>query len=475
MQAMPDARQLPRWVRPVLASSVLVVIVLAYTLWHPKKADVEKSATPPPAIATAQAASTPARGLIHRVKQILDPGALSRSQLDAAEELCDRALQLDPTDPLVWAKAANVELLYIYPYGYDRSEARRRRAEERAAKAFNLGSDLPEVRLIQAEVFAHAIETPALIAEAEKMIRSLSGQDPGNPELVRQLAEVLREENRFDEAAQMFEHIGSYEVAGWSYFQGGKLRLALSAVEKSPRTVSALQLKTVLESSVNEDLDAAKSVVDQFQPSELLEEMPAVVAMTIATYRRNAGRMLELSQGISNDFIDTNAFRGPTKYFTGLAYDMSNQPVQAESEWRAALGVVQNLLKAKPDDRILLEWSAWLHAALHETSEAESIFARSQALGGLKGDSMDLSNMQAALMSLRVLLRLQKKEAALDGLEKVFQEKPPEWELVHADARFHPETEMLRGDPRFEKLMRDHLPKGAKPYPSADYKTEPKT
>jgi len=472
---IPAARQLPGWVRPVLASSAIAVAVLAYNLWYPKKADAEKSAAPAPAVATAQPALTPARELIHRVQQILDPGALSRSRLDAAEELCDSALQRDPTDPLVWAKAAEVELLYVYPYGFDISETRRRRAEERAAKAFNLGPDLPAVRLIQAEVFAHAVKTPALIAEAEKMIRSLSAQDPGNPELVRQLAEVLREENHFDEAAQLFERIGSFEVAGWSYFQGGKLRLALSAVEKSPRSVTALQLRAILEYSVNEDLDAAKAVVDQWQPSELLNEMPAFIAMTIALYQRNSGHLLELSQAISSDFIDTNAFRGPTKYFTGLAYEMANQPVQAEAEWRAALGVVQTLLKAKPDDRVLLEWSAWLHGALHETSEAESSFAHSQALAGLKGDAMDLSNLQDTLLSLHVLLRLQKKEAVLAGLEKLFQEKRPTWELIHSDARFNPQSDFLQGDSRFEKLMRDHLPEGAKPYSSADYKAGSKT
>lgn len=432
---------------------------------NPPGGDNQANAKPAAPAGAQTTATSPARELTQRAQQILAPGSLTRAQLDAAGELCDRALQLDPTDPLVWAKAADVELRYIYPYGYDRSDERRRRAEERATRATTLGPDLFQVRLIQAEVYAHAIGTPALMAEAEKMIKALRSTRPDDKELVQQLAEVLREEKRFNEAAQLFEHVGEFEVAGWSYFEAGELRSALAAVRRAPRTVTALQLRTNLEYGANEDLDAAQAVVNQFQPSELLAEMPATDSMRVAIYRRDPQRLLELAQGLPNEFIDSNAFRGPRKYFTGVAYELSGRPIQAETEWRAALNVLEARLNATPDDRLLLLWASWLHAALHDLSGAERTFARNQALAGLDGDTMDVTGWLASLPTADALLRMRKTDALLAGLDRLFRAKPPNWELVHADMRFSPDADYLRGDPRFEKLLRDNLPPGAKPFP----------
>jgi tetratricopeptide (TPR) repeat protein len=470
----PSAVAAPRGTsRGWLIGGAIAVLLLAYCTFRPRRSPEDAAELIATAMEAAEKATTlaekptptlsEARQRVNRARAILDQSSLTRAQLDAASQLCDGALQLDSTDPIVWATAADVELRYVYPYGYDRSEARRRRAQERAARASSLGPDLFEVRLIQAEVFAHAVGTPALMAEAEKTIRALHAARPGDPEVVRQLAEVLREEKRFDEAAQRFENIGEFEVAGWSYFQAGKLRAALAAVGRSRRSVTALQLQTILQYSANQDLDAAQAVVNQFQASELLAELPATIAMRVAMYRRDSQRILELAQGLPGDFLDSNAFRGPRRYFTGLAHEMAGRPAQAEAEWRAALSLVQAKLNATPDDRELLQWSAWLHAALHERAEAERVFARSQALAGLSGDAIDTSDFQAVLSQVGVLQRLRRTDTLLDALEKVFRAKLPDWELVHAELRFGSEADYLRGDPRFEKLLRDYLPSGAVP------------
>jgi tetratricopeptide (TPR) repeat protein len=330
-----------------------------------------------------------------------------------------------------------------------------------------LAPDQFEVRLIQAEVFAHAVRTPALLAEAEKTIRALSAARPNDPELVRQLAEVLREQNRFDEAAQLFKSIGDFQVAAWSYFDGGKLRLALTSIKSAPRSVTALQLHAILEYTANEDLAAAQAVINQFEPSELLAEMPATTAIRIAMYRGDPERMIELAQGLEKDFLDSNAFRGPRRYFTGLAHQMAERPAQAESEWRAALAVVHQRLSAAPDDRELLMWAAWLHARLNEAPEAERLFARSQALAGLHGYTVRYMGINDSLLSVHVLISLRKRDEVLAGLGNMFREKPPGWELLHAEMRFGPESEFMREDPRFQKLLHDHLPEGAQPYPAA--------
>ncbi len=463
-----SASTLPRWIRPILASALIVIAVLAYTLVrrHEPPAAVVPPVVPAPAPAVSTAFVSPARQLAERAWTIVNQGSATRAQLDAAVELCDRALQLDPTDAMVWARAAAADLALIYPYGYDRSDERRRRAQDRAAHATSLGADLVEVRVIQAMVLAHAVRTPTLLAEAEKTLRELIPVHPELPKLTFQLAEILRAQNRFAEAARLFESIGEFEVAGWSYHQAGELQSALAAVERSlrgSRSVTALQLKAILQMSANEDLAAAQATIDQLQPSELLAEMPAAIAIKVAFFRRDPTRMLEIARGLGQDYLDSNAFRGPRQYYTGIAHELAGRPGQAAAEWRTGLAVVETRLKAAPNDRQLLLWSAWLHAALGDAAEAERLFAHTQAMAGLSGDTMDGDNVQ-------VLLRLRRADALLAGSEAIFKARTPNWEVVHAEMRFSPLTDWLRSDPRFQKQLRDNLPPGAQPLD--DQKTE---
>jgi len=409
---------------------------------------------------TAQTTSE-ARRLVDHARTIVSQPSLTRAQLDSAAELCERALKLDTTDPIVWAVAARTDLFYVFPYGYDRSDERRRQAQERAARAASLAPDDLEVRVTQAAVFAHAVGTPAFLAESEKTMRELVASHPGQKSLVQELAEVLREEKKFEEAARLFESIGDYEVAGWSYYLGDKLRPGLAAVARAQRTGTAIQLTASLQLAADEDLDEAQATLDRLRPDELANEMSCAIAMKVAAYRRDSARILELAQGLPQEYLDSHAFRGPRRFYTGLAHEIAGRPAQAEVEWRAALAVVETKLKTTPDDVVLLRWAAFFHASLHETAEAERIFARSQTLAGLSGDTLDTGNNGNTL----VLLRLRRQEALFKGSVQVFRDRQTGWEATHADMRYHPLADFLRADPAYMKLLRENLPPGAKPIP----------
>ncbi|HEY4301470.1 MAG TPA: toll/interleukin-1 receptor domain-containing protein, partial [Candidatus Didemnitutus sp.] len=108
----PARRGSPRWLRPVLASAVLVIIVLGFTLFR-RHGDGKPPVSPAP---KAAAPLTEAQSLVARARAIMDLGGLSREKLDAASELCERALKLDSTEATAWAQAARADLLYYYPY-----------------------------------------------------------------------------------------------------------------------------------------------------------------------------------------------------------------------------------------------------------------------------------------------------------------------------------------------------------------------
>jgi tetratricopeptide (TPR) repeat protein len=404
-----------------------------------------------------------ARQLAERARAIMVKGDLTRAQLDTADELCDRALQLDPTDAIAWNEAAHADLLHIHPYGYDRSDERRKRAQFRATRALNLAPDVLEVRAMHAAVMAHAGGSPALLAEAETVFRDLLASHPGNRDFVIELAEVLREQKRFEEAATLFESIGEFEIAGWSYFLGGEGQKALTAVDHSlrqKRARTALQLKAIVQIRFFEDLTAAQATVNQLRPSELLSEMQGAGATEIAMFGRDPERMLQIIRALPSDYLQSYAFTGPRQYFIGVAHALAGRTGAAESEWRAGLALVQERLKSTPEDRDLLLWDAWLQASLGAKADAERLLDRAQDVAGLDRAAVDAFNV-------KVNLRLGRNDAVLAWLATVFRTKPTSWEDIHSRARFDPIYDPLRTDPRFETLLRDNLPPGAKPFDEA--------
>ena len=450
------------WVLPVLGAAMVLVLIGIWRPWHKVPASDNPAMTQKSLPRTGTPA-TPARSeadrLVDHARDITRQLGLSRAQLDAAEALCDRALKLDPSDPDVWIESARTDMLMIFPTGFDRSEHRRKQAQERAARAISLAPDSMEAQIVQAAVLAHAVGTPALLDEAEKTIRKYLATRLGDRELTIRLAEILRDKKKFSEAGVLFEQIGEFEYAGLCYYEGGDSKAALASAQKSLTTehsVAALQLDAMLQSGALENLDAAEAAVEKILPSELVAERPAAIAMKVAVYRRDPNRILQIAQGLPGDFMDSSAFRGPRQYFTGLAHEMAGQKDAAEADWKAGLAVVDKQLSATPDDRDLVLMAAWLQAALGERRRADRLLDRAQAIAGLKNDVVDASNAG-------VYLRLGRTDQVLAWLTATLGSKPAMWESLHAEARFSPDYDRLRTNRKFDTLMRDNMPEGAPP------------
>jgi hypothetical protein len=127
-------------------------------------------------------------------------------------------------------------------------------------------------------------------------------------------------------------------------------------------------------------------------------------------------------------------------------------------------------LKAKANDPLLLGEEAYLLACLGDSEGAKRVL---QLYRNLKVPDSDSLFDQAEAYTL---LRLGRKDEVLAKLSSCLKEKRTGWEMLHAGARFWPEYDPLRGDPRFEKVLRDTLPKCAKPFdePAAKAAPEPK-
>jgi hypothetical protein len=184
--------EFPKWLTAVFILTG-IGMGLFYTIWPMVKGGRES----PPAPVAARAELSEADKLVEQATVILNGSALSREQIDTANDLLEEAIDRDPSNAAAWTGAARADLLLIYPYGYDESEERRQRAMSRATRAAFLAKDSFETKVVQANVMAHASGNPALTREAEEFFRNAVRDRPEDIQLQVGLGETLREQERF--------------------------------------------------------------------------------------------------------------------------------------------------------------------------------------------------------------------------------------------------------------------------------------
>jgi len=460
------ARKSERPPHLLLAGTGTVLAVLAVVaLWRPWRPAGEGAASD---LKAAAPQPTPpvsaARQLAGRVlAMIADPNP-SRETLESAGQLIDRAKTLDSADAEVWAIGAEVDAWFVF-YLFDTSEARKERASSGSTRALSLDPKSYEARLARAFVLITVVAQPTVRAEAEAMLRGLLQERPGDHRVPEILANLLRDEGRHGEAADIFKRAKSFNAAGWAYFLDRRFDEAAAVIDQalaSDRSVPNRELKSIIESAGREDLDAAQAALDQLPASALLEDHPATVAVFLRRQRREPEKMLEILRAISRDWLSSSQFVGPKAYLTGQAHALANRPEAAQADWRVALQLVEQRLATQANSADLLLWKAELLADLGESKDAERLLDLEEQLSGPNDGAFN-----HRLQQQRISLLLGRRDAVMDWLEANLKD-PVGIPFLHAMARFDPAFDSLRGDPRFKKLLRETLPAGAKPFVAPD-------
>jgi tetratricopeptide (TPR) repeat protein len=476
---MPVLRPVRRsrwWLIPAIISVIACAVLDLWQPWH--KAEKAVAAVPKAPTVSPTPPLSEARQLAQRAGAIwADITELSADKMGAAEELYTRALTLDPTDAEIWAANARLDAWMVF-MNFDSSDARGQKAQKEAARAATLAPDSRAARQAQACVLGFANGSNAQLGEAEKIYRALLLENPEDRSVIREFVIVLRDERHFDEAEALCERHGLLEDNGWNFFAAGKYDEANRIADRllaQKRTLGALGLKWSVEYVGFEDLAAARAATSQLTQTELLSDDPAFAAATYALFSREPDEAIRLLNALPHEFVATFTYNGPKRLYTGIANEMAGRTEAARAEWRIALQQVQERLKTISSDGGLLYLEAWLLACLGDSEEAERLLrlVHSQLEPYLHQAGADNPDLYYLNTDAAILLRLGRKEEVLGKLSSVLRAKPKHWEILHRYARFDPFWDPLRGDPRFEKLLRDTLPPGRKPFDEPAAKAVP--
>jgi tetratricopeptide (TPR) repeat protein len=444
------------WIIPAVAGAIAC---LALAIWQPwrtsgKGAQGSEGTVPP-----TPAALPEAQQLIQRGRIVWESGdEPNRDKILAADEIYGRALSLDSTDPEALAAAARLEAMMIFLH-YDTTKERLDRASSEAARAVSLAPNSFSARRAQACVFGLAVHTPEMLAEAEKVFRSLVPERPDDKSLATEFGIVLRDQGKFDEAEAVFKKAGLERELAWDYFVRKKYREADAVADHilaGGHSRSALLIKAHTEYLGLEDIDAAYASTSQFTPAELQSEEEAVISIVVALGARKPETALRILEAYPQDFLRGGAWGFlPVRYWIGFARELEGDPDAARAQWQIALQLVLDQRSKNPNDLLYILQEALVRSSLGQTEDARHLLKIARDLTAEPDGG--------GYLSLVVKTRLGDKEEIIAIFETELK-GGHDTGSFHANLRYDPWFGSIRHDPRIEKLLRDTLPAGAKPF-----------
>ena len=449
--APPRENQRRRWLVPTLLGAAATATLMIWQPW--RKAEIPSTA---PTKTTAPARLSEARQLAAKADALFDQDDVPlRETLALAEQFCKQAITLDPNDGEVWAVYSRLGSTYIFQT-VDRSQERRAQAGDAATRAVQLAPGSFEARYARAYFFRL---DDASYPEAERILRELLQERPGDKRLWRTLGHTLRSNTTYagnyrgrdPEAIECYRRAASLPggdplsliFLSATLAAMGRLDEADLAVDEAialkPRgigTVSKLNRSILYRG----DVTRAREALNNVPVERLREDMGAFLAALTWWCAREPDKAIEVLRAVPRDYLEA-VFDGPKGLLIGLAHRMAGRKQAAEIEWRAALQVIERRLAGQPNNVRLLVWQSCLSAYLGNAAEARRHFQAVEQMGFSARDSY---------WAAAVPLELGDHEKAIALLSIAVNDSAV---TTRAFLRINPTWDPLRGDARFEALV----------------------
>lgn len=379
------------------------------------------------------------------------------TSLRTSERFYRRAVALDPDFALAWARLA-VVLSRSHWYGYESHRNWGEEAGQAAERAVHLAPELPEAHLAmgtyqyyvnraygRALVEFHAarqgLPSSAEIhlsigfihrrrgewAEAFRSFQRAVDLDPRSAGTQHALAETYAATQRFPEAVASYDRVLALDPE----FHFGRV---LRAQEQVRWRGDLAPLQAALD-----------SVPASYDPGGAVSAARWQLAMYTRDYEE-AIRAIELSGHETIGLIETPV---PAALFLAAAYRAAGSEARAHRAYDTARIALESSLRSRPDRseaRILL---AQAYAGLGRTEDA--VREARRAAAELPPFKDALLGPQQIVAMASVLAQAGQLEDAVDVLEQIVRRPGG---LTAAELRLDPRWDALRGDERFQRLIK---------------------
>jgi eukaryotic-like serine/threonine-protein kinase len=391
------------------------------------------------------------------------PGA-RRSNVEIAQQLFERALELDPEFALAHVALSEVHGL-MYSLRYDPSLSRVAAQREAAEAALRIAPDLPQAHLAMAMTYTFG--QPLGKVDWEARLRHLEvalGRLPHDVSIVTRIAAVNRILGNWDAALDAFERAAELDPRDATVFGG--LGYALRELRRYPEAVAAFDRAVLLTPDVpmaildrawtsvlwKGDLAGFRTVLDGLpEETDIGSWFGTAAGMRawLLLWEREADALLDHVEGINPEILESQTFYWPRPLYTAWAHQLRDDAPAA----RRAFDHARLLLESVPPDReidyrihgargLALAGLGRREEAVAEARRLEESFIHEGWLG-----------MIPRLLRAWILAQSEEAEAALDEIERLLAE--PSFLTVHW-LRLDPRWDPIRDHPRFQALLDEY-------------------
>ena len=441
------------WLIPAVAG---LAMIAALALWQPwKKGELPETKSSAPSALSLSNGLSEARQLVARGRVLMEnPNAVS-ADYAAAAGLFEQAAQIAPNDVVVWAAWAEVDSRYV-AMAFDDSPQRIESARKRAAQALGLDPNNRDAKFAQAFFLTQLEDTPAVLPQAETLLRSILAADAGDGRALMGMGNVVAAQGRIEEAVSWFDRAAQQpglkaeacHAKSVQLFFASRYTEAEAALQQSldsGRIWQALTHKANLAMQWRGDYEAATQAIAELPPAILLEDIPATLATAVYLAARDPERVLKVLRAVPREFLGGYFSRGPKGYWMGEALALAGRPEAAATEWRAAQRVIEQQLVAASRDTGLMLWKAALQTKLDDREGATRTW---KLYLEFVGGTPSASDARRLAMVLRIYFDHD------DALKSIAQlvDNPPRG-FTAAALRHYRMYDPLRSHPRFQALL----------------------
>ena len=390
--------------------------------------------------------------------------ATGDANLLQAVNLLNQAVARDPAFFEAYCQLAHAHDL-LYFLGNDRTPARLAMADAAVQAASRLFPDAGETRLARAEnLYRGYLDYDGALGELEAAVQTL----PNDPRIFELVGYIQRRQGRWQEAIRNLERAADLDPR--NVFTLEQLALSYQLLRRSAETESLLNRILTIEPN-NLEVKAARAFVEldwkaDTQPlHQLIQEVrttnPAAT-QSIVNYwlfcalaeRDAAGAKDALIASGENPITLANenvVFSRP--FVEGLIARMTNDDAKARSAFTSARLEQEKIIGAEPNYGPALCVLGLIEAGLGRKEEALRDGRRAVELLPLKKDALGGAEIVKYLAAIAALV--DDKNVAVEQLAIVAARPSP---ISYGQLKLLPFWDLLRGDPRFEKIVASLAP-----------------
>ena len=380
----------------------------------------------------------------------------SRTNIEAAVDLYRRAVALDTSFALAWARLGRAHSA-TYWFGYDRTPTRLDSARAAIETALRLFPTLAEGHIARGYYYYWGqLDYGRALEEFESARR----QQPSNSELLSAIGYVERRQGRWDSARARFEEAVRYDPrSALRTLDLADTHMSLRdyaeaerrfdrAIQLAPDWAEPYAYKAMLHLVGQGDREGARAIVGQaltrVSAGRLAQALliPDAISGSLLTADSTFGALVGTIRptAFDGDTARYHLFMAEAAHYRG---DRAGERGHADS----ARTLLERQLRNRPDDAKLLSWIGLASARAGRKADAIRFGRRATELLPPSKDANSGPFLLTRLAQVYALVN--EPEQALDVLEPLLS--IPSW-ITPGELRADPAWEPLRAHPRFARL-----------------------